>query len=173
MPDLVAGPITAWRCCAGFNHTGELRSMNGWTRWPADKPLKAVCDAGYLGYAIGQRIVLHNSADAPHPDCVCGVYALATPQDVCDRYWCELRSPYWNGLLVRVALSGRIVEHEAGYRAQYAQVTAIVAARQFRYRGRRPQYRTVCDHYGVPLLRWDTARGRDHNGERKEEDARV
>lgn len=173
MADLVAGPITAWRCCVASQHTGELWSVNGWTRWPADRPLRAICDPGYLRYQISQRILEHRFNETPHPECVCGIYALATPQDVCDRYWCDLESPYRNGLLVRVALSGRIVEHEDGWRAEHARITAVVAVRQFRYRGDRPQYRTVCDHYGVPLLRWDTARGRDHNGERKEEDARV
>jgi len=104
VPDLIA-PILAhraWRV-AHKPHDGWLRSIyaNGlsgdWAVWRPGEPHRALC----------------RHHDAPHSACGCGVYAAKSLPDVAglDEGW----------VIGEVSLWGRVVEHEHGYRAQWAQ----------------------------------------------------
>jgi hypothetical protein len=89
-----------------FRH--RLRSLTEQTFWPGRRRLDARCRGGP---------VLHDAA--PHADCTCGVWALrsrAAAVELATDY------AYAAGLMAlgQVALWGRIVEQERGWRGQYA-----------------------------------------------------
>ncbi|MBI3648396.1 MAG: hypothetical protein HY240_06580 [Actinobacteria bacterium] len=105
-------PIVAWRT---WRLTGRrdgtnlrLRPVAGRAKpWAPERPTEAVCRLGRMHVA-------------PNVDCTCGLHATREP-DLLRR----TKSP---GVLGRVALWGRVVEHELGYRAQfgYPQRLALV-----------------------------------------------
>jgi hypothetical protein len=100
IPDLIS-PIVGhrvWRWDAA-----GLSSLNG-KRWPPGQPLAAVCSAGNA----------HDAHEPPHLDCTCGVYAAKDRE--------HLRGTGYEPLGIRgeVNLWGTVVEHERGWRAQFA-----------------------------------------------------
>jgi hypothetical protein len=70
--------------------------------------------------------------DPPDPDCTCGFWAVAHPFDL-DRLggWESV------AVMVRVAMSGRLVEHEHGWRTRRQQVLEVVCADTCWWCGRR------------------------------------
>lgn len=87
------------------------------TVWPTSR-LRATCGAGY------------DDVEIPHTDgrcgrLGCGVYAAKQPEPVIESFRPDSGYRYAAG---RVALSGKVVEHDTGYRAEVAQVVAVVAA---------------------------------------------
>jgi hypothetical protein len=70
--------------------------------------------------------------EAPQYDCQCGFYATKEP----DEHWATYSAAYG-----KVALWGRIVEHERGYRAQYAYPLELWVY---------PGYHIKLRDYGVP-----------------------
>jgi hypothetical protein len=105
-------PVMAWRT---WKLTGrrdgtnlKLRAVAGRAKpWPVMRPTEAVCRLGRMHSA-------HNV------DCTCGLHGTHEP-DVLRR----TKSP---AVLGRVALWGRVVEHDLGFRAQfgYPQRLALV-----------------------------------------------
>ena len=100
VPDYIS-PIVAcrvWRWDAA-----GLRSLNG-KRWSPRQPVAAKCGAGNA----------HGAHDPPHFDCTCGVYAAKSRE--------HLRQLGYEGRGIRgeVHLWGTVVEHELGWRAQFA-----------------------------------------------------
>lgn len=96
-------PVVAWRTWKlsgrrdGTNL--RLRPVGGRARpWPVLRPMEAVCRLGRMHAA-------------PNVDCTCGLHGTREP-DLLRR----TKSP---SVLGRVALWGRVVEHDLGYRAQY------------------------------------------------------
>jgi hypothetical protein len=81
---------------------------------------------------------------APALDCSCGVYATSDLRDP-GTAW-RSGPHYARHVIGAVALWGRVVEHETGYRAQHARPIALLDG----YEARR-----VADAYGVPLLSAD------------------
>jgi hypothetical protein len=78
-------------------------------------------------YAAGcvTGTVERTDAEVPHTDgeCAnppCGVYAVKEPSEITAKL-----TPIWNAMGM-VALSGKVVEHEIGYRAAHGTVVAIV-----------------------------------------------
>lgn len=96
------------------------------------------------------RDMLHvlevNSHAAPHPSCVCGLYAAK------EKY--AVPGVSYNGLghvpidkdvvLGRVKMWGRVIEYEDGYRAEHAQIVSLVDTRS-------PAVKTASRQYDVPL----------------------
>jgi hypothetical protein len=84
--------------------------------------------------------------DGPAPafDCSCGVYATSDLRDP-GAAW-RSGPHYERHMIGAVALWGRVVEHETGYRAQHARPIALLEG----YGAQR-----VADLYGVPLLSAD------------------
>jgi hypothetical protein len=120
-PDPVAG-YRYWRI-----DVDGLHGVRG-ARWNSPR-LDAVCRWGAPGE------VPHAAGECGPPPC--GIYAAKDPQDVISGY---SRDAAW-GMLVgegvrllepgvygAVALSGRVVEHERGYRGARAEVLGVVAA---------------------------------------------
>jgi hypothetical protein len=105
-------PVMAWRT---WKLTGrrdgtnlKLRPVAGRAKpWPVMRPTEAVCRLGRM----------HS---APNVDCTCGLHGTHEP-DLLRR----TKSP---AVLGRVALWGRVVEHDLGFRAQfgYPQRLALV-----------------------------------------------
>ena len=100
IPDLIS-PIVGhrvWRWDAA-----GLRSLNG-KPWPPRQPLAAKCGA----------VNAHDADEPPHLECTCGVYAAKNIE--------HLRQLGYEGRGIRgeVYLWGTVVEHELGWRAQFA-----------------------------------------------------
>ena len=110
-PDL-AGPILGWRVWR-IALDGELVSAYTPAGWPARAPIVARCYEH-----PGQH-------EAPHEQCVCGVYA-------CDDANAALFYAHRSGSAVvgRTKLWGRVVEHEAGWRAERSYPESVYVPRE-------------------------------------------
>ena len=88
-----------------------MRSLNG-EPWRAGEPLEARCRLFEFAHWRPLRTNLRPH-DAPHLKCTCGIYASKT---------LDLRWPGYQRSLIygQVLLWGTIVEHQRGWRAQYA-----------------------------------------------------
>jgi hypothetical protein len=101
--DTAAEPIVAWRA---WSLTGRrdatgllLRPVSGRSRpWPPGRPAHATC-----------RLARFHVA--PHADCTCGLHGTHGVD--------RLRRTKCPAVLGRVALWGRVIEHELGYRAAF------------------------------------------------------
>jgi hypothetical protein len=89
-----------------------LRSLNG-KRWSPRQPVAAKCGAGNA----------HDADEPPHLECTCGVYAAKNIE--------HLRQLGYEGRGIRgeVHLWGTVVEHELGWRAQFAYPKSLVLLR--------------------------------------------
>jgi hypothetical protein len=103
VPDYIS-PVVAYRAWQ-WDATG-LKSLCG-EPWHPGQPLAATCRASVRGSA-------HPVTDAPQIGCTCGIYA-AKSRD-------HLRRAGYAGFGIHgeVCLWGTVVEHELGWRAQYA-----------------------------------------------------
>ena len=93
---------------AVFRH--RLRSLSQPVAWPPARRFEATCGPEDVGEAHGA---------APDASCECGVWAFRrrdSAEETLGRY-AHSTGPLALG---RVVLWGRIVEHESGWRAQYA-----------------------------------------------------
>jgi hypothetical protein len=124
--------ITAYRAF-GVTRTGTLCSLNG-CDWPARQPLHATC--GVALYSVEQR----EQHPAPQMDCSCGIYAMKDAERLVEWWWlCETAGCY--GI---VRLWGRVIEHEHGYRAEYAYPGELVC-------GDLDVALRIEQRYGVPV----------------------
>lgn len=111
-------PIVSWRAYT-VDHSVISRPVlrSGYEEvWPQGGPLQAVCrnDAG--GDA-SEQLPPH---DAPQKDCTCGIYSTRTLYHLRRAGYGE---PQLFGL---VALWGRVIEHDDGYRSRYAYPLALL-----------------------------------------------
>jgi len=106
VPDYISPVIghRVWRWDAA-----GLSSLND-KRWPPRYPLAARCGAGNA----------HEAHQVPQPECTCGVYAAKSRE--------HLRSMGYEryGICGQVHLWGKVVEHERGFRAQFAYPKSLV-----------------------------------------------
>ncbi len=122
-----------WRVEHGMLH-------GAWTVW--DHPAhEAVCPTP-------------NDEDVPHlaGTCSdygygCGIYAAKSPHELADVHLTEDADDFVIGA---VALSGKVVEHEHGYRASHARVTAVVVVSAGR-RVATSDPRAVAEFFDDPL----------------------
>ena len=103
VPDYIS-PVVAYRAWQ-LDATG-LKSLCG-ELWHPGRSLAAACKASVRGKA-------HDVHDAPQMNCTCGIYAAKSQED--------LRTSGYAGFGIHgeVYLWGTVVEHELGWRAQYA-----------------------------------------------------
>lgn len=107
-PSMIAGPIIAWRLWK-IRQDGILLSVAMNVAWPAGAPLEGIQEqTGYSG--VVTRVATNNSA---------GVYAMKTREHLAGQ-------EYGRDCLVgQVALWGKVIEHEKGYRAEFAYPVMI------------------------------------------------
>jgi hypothetical protein len=111
IPDLIS-PIIGYRVWT-WGTTG-LKSLCG-ERWHPRQSLAARCRASVVvGPILGRAEAVHNAHEPPQTNCTCGVYAVKTLH--------HFRSAGYEryGIHGEVYLWGTVVEHELGWRAQYA-----------------------------------------------------
>jgi len=118
VPDYIS-PVVGCRVWQ-WDATG-LRSLNG-EKWFAHQPLSAVCRADACGSIAGLSKATHNPAELPYFSCTCGVYAAKTIQHLRQ---CGYRK---FGVHGEVYLWGKVVEHERGWRAQFAYPKTLFLA---------------------------------------------
>jgi hypothetical protein len=110
IPDYIS-PIVGYRVWQ-WVATG-LKSLNG-EPWSPGKPLAAACRASNRRTTLGRAETAHDANDAPREKCTCGVYASKSLEHLhttgYERY----------GICGGVNLWGTVVEHEQGFRAQFA-----------------------------------------------------
>jgi hypothetical protein len=103
---LVAGPIIAYRAWAvSGNYLTGIGSGHG-QLWHPGQPLKAVCLASGPSHAN----------PPPLSKCSCGIYALKRTEIGMED----------SQVFGKVALWGTVIEHEGGYRAEYAYPFAFI-----------------------------------------------
>lgn len=109
IPDYIS-PIIGYRVWQ-WDAAG-LRSLNG-EPWAPGKALAAGCRYVSSGLA-GHEEAMHDAHDAPQENCTCGVYAAKS--------LAHLRTFGYTqyGIHGEVNLWGTVVEHELGWRAQFA-----------------------------------------------------
>jgi hypothetical protein len=102
MPEYIS-PVVAYR--AWLLDSAGLKSLSG-ELWHPGRLLAAACRASVRG-------IVHDD-DAPQMNCTCGIYAAKSHAD--------LRTAGYAGYGIHgeVYLWGTVVEHELGWRAQYA-----------------------------------------------------
>jgi len=118
VPDYIS-PVVGYRVWQ-WDATG-LRSLNG-EKWFAHQPLSAVCRADASGAVSGLSKATHNLAELPYFKCTCGVYAARTIEHL---HQCGYKR---FGVYGEVYLWGTVVEHERGWRAQFAYPKTFVLA---------------------------------------------
>jgi hypothetical protein len=111
-------PLVGVRCPSGSGPTGRVE-------WPIRQLAALPC------------------ADGPAPafDCSCGIYATHKLHDPGSAW--RSGPQYARHVVGAVALWGRVVEHEWGYRAQYARPVSLLEGFGVE---------TVADAYGIPVL---------------------
>ena len=116
IPDYIS-PIVGYRVWR-WNATG-LKSLNG-EKWFAHQPLSAVCRVAASGSISGLSKATHTPDELPYFSCTCGVYAAKTIE--------HLRQCGYKrfGVHGEVYLWGRVVEHERGWRAEFAYPKTFV-----------------------------------------------
>src|ERR1035437_3859589 len=107
IPDYIS-PIIGYRVWT-WGTTG-LKSLCG-ERWKPSQSLAARCRASTI---VGRADVVHDVRDIPQANCTCGIYAVKTLH--------HFRSAGYEryGIHGEVYLWGTVVEHELGWRSQFA-----------------------------------------------------
>jgi hypothetical protein len=161
VPDQVGDPIHAWRIwfvVPEHRTSGELRlqSIVYGKLWEPKVIVKASCRAS----------ITHEDHEAPSADHKCGIYAVKTSEEAHRYYrdptykarteWMEI----WK-VIGQVALWGKVIEGENGYRAQYAypvklMIPRILKGREMHLTAREVQ--TGLAHYCDTEIVEDTLR---------------
>lgn len=126
--------IMAWRYWAAGNlgSSSNHRTLFGAKGfcWPIEKTFTAICAHFCEPFTAActntceQRCPPNTS---PNTNCHCGIYALKQPTVDRSWWWWEADKNYTE-ILGIVQLSGKIITAEYGYRAQYANISALVDA---------------------------------------------
>lgn len=131
IPDKVT-PVLGWRQWS-LDRYDRLRSPIYAPRaWMPQMRLEAVCANSAL--PRGTHV-------APNEECRCGVYANNTAEQ------CVILMPSENALVGQVALWGKVVEHEDGFRAQYAYPVRLYAPVSIS----RQRQAALSVRYGIPV----------------------
>jgi hypothetical protein len=155
--------LRAYRCWRVEWQDGQpvLGSLFHSTIWPADRPLRATCEkrSGWLSSWV--RRCLSRSVEthpAPAWGCECGIYAMARLED--DEDLKISPHVFQRGPLDRVMrvagvaqLWGRVVQHDRGYRAEYARVLKLLTVPSLvRVRDSEGVLEAIARRYRIPLV---------------------
>jgi hypothetical protein len=113
IPDYIS-PIVGYRVWT-WDTTG-LKSLCG-ERWHPGQSLAARCRASAV---VGRAEAVHDAHEVPQTDCTCGVYAAKNLEHL-RQFGYEGR-----GIHGEVYLWGTVVEHELGWRAQFAYPKSLI-----------------------------------------------
>lgn len=126
--------LRAWR-----TRDDTLVSVHRSVLWPDDGPLVAACEQVPLAHGLAALFArrpppkregqTHEGDEVPCLPCTCGIYAVRTSPE-CLRF---ISRPGQGQMLVfgLVRMWGIVIEHEDGWRAQYAQPEALWGARTY------------------------------------------
>jgi hypothetical protein len=125
--------------------------------WYPDEEMQATCTRSNPGVETFQYTLTaaahvsvsppHSTRDIPSADCTCGVYATRRAPDLIFASLSGIRR-----IVGAVELWGKIIEAEFGYRAQYAQMRALIDDGTVGMRSVRSGLATIAEDYKVPLL---------------------
>ncbi len=118
VPDYIS-PVVGYRVWQ-WGATG-LRSLNG-EKWFAHQRMSAVCRAAASGSIAGLSKATHGPDELPYFGCTCGVYAAKTMDHLHQCGYGKF------GVHGEVYLWGKVVEHERGWRAQFAYPKTLLLA---------------------------------------------
>jgi hypothetical protein len=118
VPDYIS-PVVGYRVWQ-WDAVG-LKSVNG-ELWVPGQPLSAVCRADRSGSIAGLSKATHNSGELPYFNCTCGIYAARTIEHLHQCGYGKF------GVRGEVFLWGRVVEHERGWRAEFAYPKTFLLA---------------------------------------------
>ena len=117
-----ADPLIGWRTWAAVEEGDGLmlRSTVYPSRWPTGQPLVAAC-AHRARFGVVGRVVPIEAHEAPGEGCTCGIYA-ARSLELALRYLGRFRLLRGDkaALIGQVALWGRVIEYEHGWRGALA-----------------------------------------------------
>jgi DNA-binding CsgD family transcriptional regulator len=123
IPDYVA-PIVGYRAWqwnwGGWNpHSAPLKSFNDeW--WSPGHALAASCNASFGWAPVRGAEVVRGRHEAPQATCTCGIYAAKSFDHLRDQGYLR------RGISGEVYLWGNIIEHQSGWRAQFAYPKILV-----------------------------------------------
>jgi len=105
-----------------------------------------------VNFAQCMRIPWKHSAPEFH--CVCGFYAYKTIE------YCQREMPFrldsvYQHVFGEVELTGKVVEHEHGYRSEKAQVRKLVLSPSHEHHRCKFELERIAEHYKVPLVNHD------------------
>lgn len=119
---LVAGPIVAergWRLAKDEHGAWALAPLGVRADpWPKGRPYHAHCIRGDAGSGTAGYWTADSLHSAPVADCTCGVWAVPSARELQEDY-----APHVTGT---VALWGRVVECERGWRGEFAYPVRLV-----------------------------------------------
>lgn len=127
----IIGPIEGWREWALNTRSWPRLRLRSWndTRWEPRHPLRARCQKEPHG--------------APVWECTCGIYAAK------EQSLEELHD--FAPVIGRVALWGKVIEHEQGVRGEYAYPLELFLSPIFN----EDVARILEETYGVPTYFWE------------------
>ena len=126
-----AEPLIGWRTWAGVEEDGDLtlRSIVYDSRWTPGRRLEAAC-AHRARSRLLARLLRTEAHEAPGEGCECGIYAARAP-DLILPYLDRHALLRWarSAVVGRVALWGRVIECERGWRGTFAYPTRLYVLR--------------------------------------------
>lgn len=159
-----------WVCIYGMNVPNipsdvmSLHSLTTHDGWPLENRFEAHCD-----WAEGNGVrngLMHKdnssgflSHSSPYIHCECGIYILKGTQDL----YMWLLSPGMSRTLATglVAGWGHVIEHEEGWRVQYASILALIdddsKSPGFDHKSYSRELAKTAEAYRVPIVNWDGA----------------
>jgi hypothetical protein len=111
-----------------FRHTPGLYPLTQNIAWPARSPIQAVCS-----FQIG--VSPEHLHPAPFEGCSCGIWTRNTLDDL--KGFLSYNSPAETlpYVLGAVKVWGKIIAHEDGFRAEYAQIVGLIGVALYKRPG--------------------------------------
>jgi hypothetical protein len=113
-------PIQGWRAWRLHRNEEGLRIAPTTPRsdWPPGVAIKARCTGSHTRLYMVFNPELEATHRSPEPGCTCGIHAMKDPVRLA-------RGSRLAGVIGRVAMWGRVIEHSKGWRAEFAYPSRI------------------------------------------------
>lgn len=167
-PQLVVGPITGYRFwyARWQGNAPVLQSLHRTTVWPAGGPLQATCQhrpTSLVAWIRSRLTRFQSTHPSPAWQCACGIYALrhldeSELPDVTPGGCARLVRGIGVQVLGGVLLWGRVIQHEKGFRAEYARPLSLARDVPRSRLSRAVEceieelFDAVSRRYGIPLV---------------------